>query len=378
MGCYLLSCLTKKYGNSIGLYRDDGLAAFNSNPQQIERIKKGFCQIFRENDLKITVEANITKVNFLDVTLDLHSGKHYPYTKEGNIPLYVHKKSNHPPSILKNIPESINKRLSEISSDKESFDKAKETYQDALNKSGYIYNLTYRKTTPETKHRKNRPRNITWFNPLYSQNVKTKVGKCFLTLIGKHFPKSHPLHRIFNRNTLKISYSCMSNVKTIISNQNKAVINKSSNPPAQTINTCNCRDKRSCPLDGKCNVRNTIYQAEVTTSQSKQTYIGLCDTSFKLRYRNHTCSFRNERYRNSTELSKYVWGLKDKKVNYRIKWRIVRHARSYSNVTKKCNLCLWEKYYIICRPDLATLNYRNELVTSCRHAKKFLLNSVII
>ena len=84
VGCYLLSCLTKKYGNSIGLYRDDGLAAFNTKPQQIEKIKKGFCQIFRENDLKITVEANMTKVNFLDVTLDLPSGKHYPYTKEGS------------------------------------------------------------------------------------------------------------------------------------------------------------------------------------------------------------------------------------------------------------------------------------------------------
>lgn len=59
--CYLLSCLTKKYGNSIGLYRDDGLAAFNAKPQQIEKLKKGFCQIFRENDLKITVEANMTK-----------------------------------------------------------------------------------------------------------------------------------------------------------------------------------------------------------------------------------------------------------------------------------------------------------------------------
>ena len=84
VGCYLLSCLTKKYGNSIDLYRDDGLAAFNTKPQQIEKIKKGFCQIFRENDLKITVEANMTKVNFLDVTLDLPSGKHYPYTKEGS------------------------------------------------------------------------------------------------------------------------------------------------------------------------------------------------------------------------------------------------------------------------------------------------------
>ena len=48
VGCYLLSCLTKKYGNSIDLYRDDGLAAFNTKPQQIEKIKKGFCQIFRK------------------------------------------------------------------------------------------------------------------------------------------------------------------------------------------------------------------------------------------------------------------------------------------------------------------------------------------
>ena len=191
------------------------------------------------------------------------------------------------------------------SSDKESFEKAKGTYQDALNKSGYNYNLTYRKPSPGTKHRKNRPRNIIWFNPPYSQNVKTKVGKCFLTLIDKHFPKSNPLHKILNRNTLRLSYSCMNNVKAIISNQSKAVISRSSNLPVQTINTCNFRDQRSCPMDGNCNERNIIYQAEVTTLHSKQTYIGLCDTSFKSHYRNHTCSFRNERYRNSTELSKY-------------------------------------------------------------------------
>ncbi len=81
----------KKYGRNIGLYRDDGLAALNRNPQEIEKIKKELCKIFRANDLKMAVEANTTIVNFLDVTLDLRSGKHYPFTKEGNIPLYVHK-----------------------------------------------------------------------------------------------------------------------------------------------------------------------------------------------------------------------------------------------------------------------------------------------
>ena len=69
VGCYLLSLLTDKYGQSIGLYRDDGLAAFNKTPKEIEKIKKELCKIFRENDLKITIEANKTIVNFLDVTL---------------------------------------------------------------------------------------------------------------------------------------------------------------------------------------------------------------------------------------------------------------------------------------------------------------------
>ena len=105
-------------------------------------MKKNLCKIFRDNDLKITVDANITRVNFLDVTLDLKSGKYYPFMNEGNTPLYVHKQSIHPPSILRNIPEFIKKRLSEISSDKESFDNAKKPYQEALNKSGYKYKLS--------------------------------------------------------------------------------------------------------------------------------------------------------------------------------------------------------------------------------------------
>ena len=378
VGCYLLSLLTKKYGQNIGLYRDDGLAALKGNPQQVERIKKDICKVFRDHDLKITVEANTTKANFLDVTLDLQSGKYYPYTKEGNVPLYVHRKSNHPPSILKNIPESINKRLSEISSDKECFDNAKGVYQEALNKSGYHHNLSFNATPNQTpRTRINRKRNILWFNPPYSKNVETNVGKCFLSLIDKHFPKSNPLHKIFNRNTLKLSYSCMGNIQTIISNHNKAEINESTRTNDQTKN-CNCRKSSTCPMDGNCNMESVIYQAEVTTPTTKETYIGLCDTTFKLRYRNHVCSFRNERYKHATELSKYIWSLKDQNIKYDIKWRKVKQARSYSNVTKRCNLCLWEKFFILCKPEMSTLNSRNELTSCCRHARKFLLKNVII
>jgi len=131
-------------------------------------------------------------------------------------------------------------------------------------------------------------------------------------------------------------------------------------------------------MDGNCNDQNIIYQAEITTPTTKETYIGLYDTTFKLRYRNHVCSFKNEQYKHATELSKYIWNLKDENIEYNIKWGKVKQARSYSNVTKKCNFCLWKKYFIICKPEMSTLNKRNELISSCRHSRKFLLKTALI
>ena len=124
------------------------------------------------------------------------------------------------------------------------------------------------------------------YNPPYSRNVETNVGKCFLSLIDQHFPKSNPPHKIFNRNTIKLSYSCMNNVKSIISSHNKSVIRKSTNSDKDKKN-CNCRKPEKCPMDGNCNVESIIYQAEVTSQTTRETYIGLCDTPIKLITRAH-------------------------------------------------------------------------------------------
>ena len=101
--------------------------------------------MFAKNNLCITIEANKKVVNFLDVTLDLTTEKYRdkPYSKPTTTPLYVHSKSNHPPRIIKNIPEAINKILSEISSDEEAFKEAAPPYQEALQKSGYSYTLKF-------------------------------------------------------------------------------------------------------------------------------------------------------------------------------------------------------------------------------------------
>ena len=77
------------------------------------------------------------------MTFDLPSGKYWPYKKPNNEPLYIHSKSNHPPSILKHLPKNINDRLSSISCDEAEFDKAKPAYEQALKNSGFNSTLTY-------------------------------------------------------------------------------------------------------------------------------------------------------------------------------------------------------------------------------------------
>ena len=104
-----------------------------------------------------------------------------------------------------------------------------------------------------------------------------------------------------------------------------------------------------------------------------ESYVGLTENSFKTRYNNHTSSFRNQSKRHNTTLSQYIWSLKDQNIPYTLKWKILAKGRPYTTSTKSCNLCLMEKYLIICKPHLATLNIRNELSSECRHKKKHLL-----
>jgi len=55
-------------------------------------------------------------------------------------------------------------------------------------------------------------------------------------------------------------------------------------------------------------------------------------------------------------LSKYIWELKNKNTYFNITWKIMKKTNSYNKVTKRCNLCLWEKYFIVYQPSEASLN----------------------
>jgi hypothetical protein len=374
VGLYLLSQM-QHLNIDLGLYRDDGLAASSLSPRQTEHTKKEICKIFKNNNLKITIEANLKVVDFLDITLDLGTELYKPFNKPNSTPLYINKQSNHPPSILKNIPVAVNRRLSVISANADVFNEAAPLYQNALKDSGYEHKLEY-KPVPDNNNtiRRSRKRNITWFNPPYSSNISTNIGTKFLKLIESSFPPSHKLHQIINKNTVKISYRCTSNIKQVISRHNSKLM-KEQNPQQRPVKKCNCRGDKTCPLDGSCLSAGIIYKATVVRPDKTDTesYIGLTDDPFKTRYANHTASFKHTSKRSSTALSNYIWQLKDKNIQHNITWKIITKSKSFSPSTNTCQLCLKEKFYIIFKPEMATLNTRNELASSCRHKKKFLL-----
>ena len=142
VGLYILSKLTV-LNIQVGLYRDDGLAVSGLSARQTELTKKKLCKLMKEIGFNITAQANLKSVNFLDVNFDLESDIFKPYMKPNSTPCYIHKDSNHPKAILENIPKSVNKRLSTISSNKQVFDQASPPYQEALQKSGYNFKLNF-------------------------------------------------------------------------------------------------------------------------------------------------------------------------------------------------------------------------------------------
>ena len=71
----------------------------------------------------------------------------------------------------------------------------------------------------------------------FSENVATNIGKEFFALFARHFPTSSRLHNICNKQNVKLSYSCMPNKQSIISQHDKRILNQM---PSSAIETPSC------------------------------------------------------------------------------------------------------------------------------------------
>ena len=116
--------------------------------------------------MNITAKTDLFITEYLDVTFNLKTGKYRPYRKQNNTLQYIHKQSNHPPSINKQILSMISRWLSNMYSDNEHSHKAA---------------------------------------PIDNEPFKTNVGKLFLTLLQKHFPQHHKYYKLINKNNIKIN-----------------------------------------------------------------------------------------------------------------------------------------------------------------------------
>ena len=105
-------------------------------------------------------------------------------------------------NLLTDLPKAINKRITDISCNQDIFDAAKSTYEQPLSKIGFNEELKYNnkdsKGKTRNKEKRDRRRKIIWFNPPFSLNVKTNIGKLFFKMLKKNFPKSNPFSKIFN------------------------------------------------------------------------------------------------------------------------------------------------------------------------------------
>ena len=118
--------------------------------------------------------------------------------------------------------------------------------------------------------------------------------------------------------------------------------------------------KVRCFLFRKCYICLYInIKSNHPNQTTTKNYIRLTEGTFKQRYTQHKSTFAHRKLSNSTELSKYIWQLKDSNINFTTKWSIMARARPYNNSSKWCDLCLAENF--ILSNTAITISWTNDL-----------------
>ena len=135
---------------------------------------------FKKYGLEIIIEYNKKVVDFLDVTLNFKDGTYKPYQKPDIKVSYINVQSNHPPNIIKQLPKTIEQRLSNNSSNETIFNEAAQLYEKALTEAGYDVKLKYNpnKKTKKQKKEQNMVQSI------IQQKCGNKSWSLLLKIIG--------------------------------------------------------------------------------------------------------------------------------------------------------------------------------------------------
>ena len=248
-------------------------------------------------------------------------------------------------------------------------------FANALKEAGYKEDLQYNPSKPQDEEKKKRRRKVIWFNPPWSQNIKTDVIGRFLTLVRKHFKKGSTLYHLFNTKKLKASYSTGPNMKQLIAGHNRKVILSAEGRERPTSFGCNClARKEECPLQGECKTPSLVYSAEVKVGQERKFYIGQTANTFKTRFNGHNSDVNCGRAR--TGYCSHMIDLRRKGITPdSVTWSKVLVVDPRSKGSRMCSLCLSEKVLIATADREISLNERSEVMRRCRHRDKFFLTN---
>ena len=100
--------------------------------------------------------------------------------------------------------------------------------------------------------------------PPWSENVATNIGRKFFGLLERHYPDGHRYRKFTNRNYVKVSYSCMENMRSIITKHNVSLVltqeTHHTTTTAANERSWNCK-------------KSIVYKATLTTNDD--TYLHL-------------------------------------------------------------------------------------------------------
>ena len=352
-------------------YRDDIFDLWQQGPAALNSFMEYINSLYPT--IKFELVYSESKLNVLDITLHLVDGfiQTDVYSKPTDSHLYLPPSSAHPKHVFKAIPFGVASRLRRNCSEDIFLNKRLEEYKGYLVDQGYPAELVSREfsraaSTPRNdllKAKIRESKKIFPFVLTYNPNLPPING-----LIKKHFHfllSSPKLKELFPPKSIILSFRRSKNLKEILAPF------KCRKGPSQSVPTAGCFtcNKTRCDLcknffvnsqtfssaqTGKtyfvrqklsCNSSNVIYL--VHCKKCNLQYVGSTTTEFKVRFRNHKSSMKTNK----------------------------KTCKPYSNISKKCSLCLNEKFIIICKKELCSLNRRNELASSCPHRNRYVLRN---
>ena len=378
VGNYIMNCISDlNLPVKVGLYRDDMIGYSCARSLRIvEDCRKKIFRCFKELGLTIVFTPPSRIITFLDIVFDFQKRTFGVNPKDEII--YVNSDSDHPLRTIKGIPSMVNSRLLRLSSCEKEYDRVKPIFSNALNSCGYSTGFNYVKSDNSIiKKKRIRQRNVTWWNPPFSSNADGVARKAF-SIIDEYLFKNNFLSRIFNKNSVKISYKTLPGaaLSGVIASHNRRVLNVNVDTPARS---CNCRRAKLCPVGGFCLKENMIYRVDVTAGLEKRHYDGMCSRPFKARFNEHRSScFKKmkEGDKCSTTLASYVRRCLKNGIKVDMKWKLLASAKSFDG--ESCRLCDLEKFVLFYNDrgkfkggSGLSLNKKDELFHGCVHTKKF-------